>query len=114
MWIRGSFLGLTVLDREGNPVGQIEETYPYDGSSPEFAILRLGRFGGRALVSLHAARRLFGVVQVPYSLPDMEAAPTLDGGRYMDDQIWAARAYWGTYRPEYGIDYDRVAASRDA
>ena len=124
MWIRGSFLGLTVLDRDGEAVGRIEETYPCDGSSPELAVIRAGRFGGRSLVALHGARRIplpppghprgpEECIQVPYSREDIVAAPTLDGGRYMDDQIWAARAYWGTHRPEYEVGYDRIAADRD-
>ncbi len=34
-------LGLTAVDLSGQIVGRIESTYPYDGTTPEFAVIRL-------------------------------------------------------------------------
>jgi hypothetical protein len=114
MWFRGFLLGSAVLDRHGLPVGRVEATYPYDGSDPEFAVMRVGRFGDRTFVPLQSARTVDGVVQVPYSREDIQDAPTLDRARYEDDAAMDARTYWGTHRAEYGLfDFEAIAALRD-
>ncbi len=94
MWIKGGLLGLTVLDLTGSPAGQVIDTYPCDGSCPEFAVVRLGRFGERVLVALDAALRLEGGIQVPYTRGEIEDAPTTESARYLHERVSIARAYW--------------------
>jgi hypothetical protein len=94
MWIKGSLLGLTVLDLQGSPAGRIIDTYPCDGSSPEFAVVRLGRFGEKVLVSLDSIYLLEGGIQVPYTRAEIEDAPSTESARYQYERVSIARAYW--------------------
>ena len=94
MWIRGGLLGLTVLDLEGSVAGQIIDTYPCDGSSPEFAVVRIGRFGEKVLVSLDSVHVLEDALQVPYTRHEIEDAPSTESARYQYERVSIARAYW--------------------
>jgi hypothetical protein len=94
MWIKGSLLGLTVLDLEGSPAGRVIDTYPCDGSSPEFAVVRLGHFGEKVLVSLEACARVEEGIQVPYTRIEIEDAPSTESARYQYERVSIARAYW--------------------
>lgn len=94
MWIRGSLLGLTVMDLEGAPAGRVTDTYPCDGSSPEFAVVRLGRFGAKVLVSLEGVVTVPGGLQVPYTRTEIEDAPSTEAARYQDERVSIARGYW--------------------
>ena len=94
MWIRGGLLGLTVLDLEGAPAGQLIDTYPCDGSSPEFAVVRLGRFGEKVLVSLDSVHMREDGLQVPYTRTEIEDAPSTESARYQYERVSIARAYW--------------------
>lgn len=94
MWIKGGLLGQTVLDLTGSPSGQIIDTYPCDGSSPEFVVVRLGRFGEKVLVSLDSALRREDGLQVPYTRGEIEDAPTTESARYQYERVSIARAYW--------------------
>ena len=94
MWIRGGLLGLTMLDLEGRPTGQIIDTYPCDGSAPEFAVVRLGRFGEKVLVSLEGGVPMQGVLQVPYTHGEIQEAPSTECARYQYERVSIARAYW--------------------
>ena len=95
MWIRGSVLGLPVVDRDGEIVGRVTGTLPLDGSDPEFALVSTGRFGGRIAVPLDGSEIRAGMIlQVPYPRWEVEDAPSLDGGRFEYEQIGRARSYW--------------------
>ena len=94
MWIKGGLLGLTVLDLTGSPAGQIIDTYPCDGSSPEFAVVRLGRFGEKVLVSLDSVHMREDGMQVPYTKSEIEDAPSTESARYQYERVSIARAYW--------------------
>ncbi len=94
MWIKGSLLGLTVLDLTGSAAGQVVDTHPCDGSSPEFAVVRLGRFGQKVLVAVDAAVRLEHGLQVPYTRHEIEDAPSTESARYLHERVSIARAYW--------------------
>jgi hypothetical protein len=97
MWIRGSLLGLTVLDLEGLPAGRVEDTYPCDGSCPEFAVVRLGRFGDKVLVSLAWTMATEDGLQVPYTRQEIEDAPSSESARYQFERVSLARAYWSMH-----------------
>lgn len=94
MWIKGSLRNLPVLDVSGRPAGRVEDTLPADGSSPEFVVLRLGRFGQRAMVPVAGARSVPDGLQVPFTRPEIEESPTPDAARFQDDRLSIARAYW--------------------
>jgi hypothetical protein len=89
-------LGLVALDLTGDVVGRIEATYPYDGSDPEFAVIHLARgpMGQSRLVPLDGSIRYSECVQFPYTLVEMEDAPSPDAARWGIEQADLARAYW--------------------
>jgi hypothetical protein len=105
---------MTAVDLQGSVVGRIEGTFPYDGSAPEFALVRMGgRFGDHRLVPLFASLRYDSTLQFPYTRADMDEAPHVESARFAEDQGVAARTYWGTLRPEWLMrDFETVAASR--
>ena len=116
MRIIPSPVGLTAVDLVGGVAGRIEGTYPYDGSNPEFALVRMGgRFGDHRLVPLRAALRYDETLQFPYTQADMFDAPRVESARFAEDQALAARSYWGTHRADFRpLDFKAVAATRDA
>jgi hypothetical protein len=89
-------LGLVALDLTGEVAGRIESTYPYDGSDPEFAVIRLmrGPMGETRMVPLTGSVRFAECLQFPYTLAEMEDAPSPDGARWGIEQADLARAYW--------------------
>lgn len=93
-WKLGAVRGLAVVDSEGAYVGTIESTYPFDGGTPEFGILRVGHFGERVMVPLAEAARAGYLLRVPYTRTDVEDSPSLDSVRYLDDAVSRARGYW--------------------
>lgn len=98
--IRGALRGLPVLDAGGRVTGRVELTYPLDGGAPEFAIVRVRRFGRRVMVPLEGAVRADGVLTVPYARDDLEDAPALDASRYFDDALSRTRGYWSLVEGE--------------
>jgi hypothetical protein len=89
-------LGLVALDLTGDVVGRIESTYPYDGSEPEFAIIRLARgpLGQTRMVPFDGSVRFAECIQFPYTVMEMEDAPSPDSARWGIEQADLARAYW--------------------
>jgi hypothetical protein len=89
-------LGLVALDLTGDVVGRVESTYPYDGSDPEFAVIRLARgpLGQSRMVPLDGSVRYAECIQLPYTLPEIEAAPSPEDARWGIQQADSARAYW--------------------
>ena len=94
MWIRGGILQSMLLDRGGAPAGRVVDTYPSDGSSPEFAVVRLARSAEKVLVSLDSVSPVGDGLQVPYSRVEIEDAPSTDCARYQYECLSIARAYW--------------------
>lgn len=91
----GLLLGMPVRDRDGSVIGRVADTYPFDGSgTPMFALVRLGGFGGVHFVPVIASAVHDGELHLPWTLVEVEDAPTLSGGRFQADQVWASRAYW--------------------
>lgn len=93
-WTSGSARRLPVLDADGRRVGAVESTYPLDGSSLEFAIVRVGRFGRRVLVPIDALQVAGDALQAPFSRYQLEDAPWIDQARYFDDAVSQSRGYW--------------------
>jgi hypothetical protein len=89
-------LGLVAIDLTGDVAGRIESTYPYDGSEAEFAVIRLARgpLGETRMVPLAGSARFSECIQFPYTLAEIEDAPSPDGARWGIAQADRARAYW--------------------
>src|SRR3712207_8947919 len=50
---RSSVLGQQVSDGAGVPVGQVVDTYPFDGGDVEMVVVRLDRaFGGKRMLAV--------------------------------------------------------------
>lgn len=89
-------LGLIALDLTGDVVGRVEATYPYDGSDPEFAVVRLARgpLGQTRMIPLKGSVRYSECLQFAYTVAEIEDAPAPDNARWGIDQADLARAYW--------------------
>jgi hypothetical protein len=89
-------LGLVALDLTGDVVGRIDATYPYDGSDPEFAVIRLlrGSLGQTRMVPLAGSIRFAECIQFPYMIAEIEDAPSPETARWGAEQADVARAYW--------------------
>jgi hypothetical protein len=109
--------GLIVLDAQARVVGRVEGTFPLDGGNdPDFAIVRIRRFGGeKKLLPIGAARVHPGAVQVPYSSEHISEAPEYDDSRAHYDQAAHARSFWGEHADDDAsrLGYRRLAALRD-
>ena len=90
-----SLLGALLVDRYEDTLGRIEGTWPLDGGGePEFAFVRVGRFGETRLVPLDQATVVDGLLGVPFSRQEVEDGPTLEMSRYLHEQVDRARAYY--------------------
>jgi uncharacterized protein (TIGR02271 family) len=103
--------GLTMVDRDGNPIGSINAIYLDDQTGqPEWALVNTGLFGTRhTFVPIAQAAQTGESVQVPYDKGLVKDAPRVDVDQHPSEaeeqQPWR----------HYGLDYDpdRRAASGD-
>ena len=109
--------GTLVLDAQTTVVGRVEGTFPLDGGNdPDFAIVRVRRFGGeKKLLPIAAARFHPGALQVPYSSARIADAPVYDDSRGHYDQAAYARSFWGEHADDDAarLGYSRLVALRD-
>jgi hypothetical protein len=90
-------LGLIAYDLSGQLAGRVEATYPYDGSEPEFVVIRLlkGKWCRTRLVPLEGSITFDeDCLQFPFTLIEMEDAPSPEECRWEFEQADLARAYW--------------------
>jgi hypothetical protein len=93
--LRMHLLRLDVADVHGCVLGQVVDTYPFDGGGePEMVVVRLGRFGERRMLPISELRRRDGRIVVPFTRQQVEDSPGLSTGRYADEDPWRAKAYW--------------------
>jgi hypothetical protein len=92
--------GRPLLDRDGDKIGTIEEIYLVEETGrPEWALVKLGRLGGRAtLVPLAGADPVAEGIRAAYAKSVVTDAPRIDAGDELSDQEVSA-----VYR-HYGID----------
>ena len=119
-----SWRGMTMVDRDGDRVGTIEDIYADDQSGqPEWALVNTGLFGTRStFVPLAQANPAGDDVQVPYQKQLIKDAPGVEADQHLSEaeeqQLW--RHYGLDYQPadrtaEAGTDapgYDREAPGR--
>ena len=92
---RHTLLGQLLVDRDDRAIGRIDGTWPLDGGGePEFALVRIGRFGESRLVPLSGSEVVDGLLQVPFSRREVEDGPALAMGRFLHDQVDRTRAYY--------------------
>jgi hypothetical protein len=93
--LRMHLLGLDVADVNGHSLGQVVDTYPFDGGGElEMVVLRLRRFGERRMLPVSELRLESGRIVVPFSRHQVEDSPGLSTGRYVDEDPWRSKTYW--------------------
>ena len=88
-------LGLELADCTGEPLGQVVDTYPFDGGGElEMVVVRLRRFGERRMLPISELRLEGARLVAPFSRMQIEDAPGLSSGRHADEDPWRAKTYW--------------------
>ena len=109
--VRG-WRGRTMVDRDGDRIGIIEDIYADDRSGqPEWALVNTGLFGTRStFVPLAQAGALGDQVQVPYQKQLIKDAPNIDPDQHLSES--EERQLWRHYGLEYA-DTGRTTADAD-
>ena len=88
-------LGLEVTDAAGAALGQVVDTYPFDGGGEmEMIVLRLRRFGERRMLPVSQLRLDDDRLIAPFSRMQIEDSPALSSGRHVDEDPWRSKTYW--------------------
>jgi hypothetical protein len=88
-------LGLEVADADGGVLGQVVDTYPFDGGGElEMVVLRLRRFGERRMLPISQLRLQEGLLVAPFTRIQIEDSPSLSSGRHADEDPWRSKTYW--------------------
>jgi uncharacterized protein (TIGR02271 family) len=107
--VRG-WQGRTMVDRDGDRIGSIENIYVDDQTGqPEWALVNTGLFGTRStFVPLAQANPSGDQVQVPYQKQLIKDAPNMDPDGHLSEaeeqQLWR----------HYGLDYGAADTGRQA
>ena len=99
-WTRYGVLGQQVCDGAGDVVGQVVDTYPFDGGEVELVVVRLGgAFGGKRMLAVEDLwPDLFGL-RTPFARWQVEDSPALSFGRHSAEDPYRARSYWRFEEP---------------
>ena len=99
--VRG-WQGATMVDRDGDRIGQIDAIYVDDQTGePEWALVTTGLFGTRStFVPIAQAAAHGDQVQVPYDNQRVKDAPTMDPDGHLSEQ--EEQELWRHYGLEYG------------
>ena len=93
--LRIHLLGLEVADVNGETLGLVVDTYPFDGGGElEMIVLRLRRFGERRMLPVNDLRLQGGRVMAPFTRMQIEDSPGLSTGRHADEDPWRSKTYW--------------------
>jgi hypothetical protein len=98
---RSALLGLMVTDCQGEELGRVIDTWPFDGGGePELAVVRMGRLGGRRMVPVDAMQHLGAELWLPYHRFQVEDSPPFGENRHtLDDDPHCAASYWRWEEP---------------
>jgi uncharacterized protein (TIGR02271 family) len=109
-----SWQGATMVDRDGDRVGTIEDIYADDQSGqPEWALVNTGLFGTRStFVPLAQANPAGDDVQVPYEKQLIKDAPRIDPDQHLSEA--EEQQLWRHYGLDYSADYTDTAAQARA
>ncbi len=99
-WTRWSVLGQQVADGAGIPVGEVVDTYPFDGGEVEMVVVRLnGSFGTRRMLAIEDLwEDAFGL-RTPFAVWQVEDSPELTNGRHAAEDPYKARSHWRFEEP---------------
>jgi uncharacterized protein (TIGR02271 family) len=99
-----SWQGRTMVDRDGDRVGNIDAIYVDDQTGePEWALVTTGLFGtGSTFVPIAQATARGDQVQVPYEKQRVKDAPNMDPDGHLSEQ--EEQELWRHYGLEYGGD----------
>src|SRR5215211_8204528 len=94
--------GATMIDRDGDRIGQIDAIYVDDQTGePEWALVNTGFFGTRStFVPIAQAAASGDQVQVPFDKQRVKDAPTMDPDGHLSEQ--EEQALWRHYGLDYG------------
>jgi uncharacterized protein (TIGR02271 family) len=97
-----SWQGRTMVDRDGDRIGEIDAIYVDDQTGePEWALVNTGFFGTRStFVPIAQAAARGDQVQVPYEKQLVKDAPKLDPDGHLSEQ--EEQELWRHYGLEYG------------
>jgi hypothetical protein len=99
-WTRYGLLGQEVYDADGHFVGDVVDTYPFDGGTVEMAVVRMaGAFGAKRLLSLDVSWLDGFGLHTPFSAWQVEDSPALSDGRHAVEDPERARSYWRFEEP---------------
>src|SRR5829696_9298928 len=100
-----SWQGATMVDRDGDKVGNIDAIYVDDQTGePEWALVNTGFFGTRStFVPIAQASASGDQVQVPYEKQRVKDAPNMDPDGHLSEQ--EEQELWRHYGLEYGGGY---------
>ena len=104
------FRGRTIVDREGEKVGKIDELY-YDrpGGQPEWALVSTGLFGTKkSFVPIQSASPAGEDLQVPVSRDQVKDAPRIDADEELSED--EERRLFEHYDVAYTTDGSTTAA----
>jgi hypothetical protein len=98
---RSVLLGHTVSDFQGEALGRVIDTWPFDGGGePELAVVRMGRLGHRRMVPVEDLRLIAGELRLPYARWQVEDSPPYGEDRHtIDDDPHCAASYWRWEEP---------------
>jgi hypothetical protein len=98
---RSVLLGLMVLDWQGEEMGRVIDTWPFDGGGePQLAVLRMGRLGERRMVPIAELEFAGGALRLPYLRYQVEDSPPFGEDRHtLADDPYCAASYWSWEEP---------------
>ena len=99
-WTRWSVLGRQVSDGTGVPIGQVVDTFPFDGGEVEMIILRLdGAFGGKRMLAVEDLWFAAFGLSTQFAKWQVEDSPALTNGRHSAEDPYRARSHWRFEEP---------------
>jgi uncharacterized protein (TIGR02271 family) len=108
-----SWQGATMVDRDGDRIGEIDAIYVDDQTGePEWALVNTGLFGTRStFVPIAQATARGDQVQVPYEKQRIKDAPNMDPDGHLSEQ--EEQQLWRHYGLEYGSGYAAAGTTGD-
>jgi hypothetical protein len=99
-WTRWSVLGQQITDGAGAPVGEVVDTFPFDGGEVEMVVVRLGgTFAGQRMLAVEDLWFDGFGLTTPFARWQVEDSPALTGGRHAADEPYRARSHWRFEEP---------------
>jgi uncharacterized protein (TIGR02271 family) len=102
--------GKTMVDRDGDRVGTIDDIYADDQTGqPEWALVNTGLFGTKStFVPIAQATERDGDVQVPYPKQLVKDAPGIEADQHLSEA--EEQQLWRHYGLDYGAGYAGTVA----